>query len=299
MSIIQEASSPAETADQTIDLTGHDPTPPPVPGQSPEAVAAPGRPVFTITEAATACAVSRKTITRKLADLAEHGAAKDADGVWRIPVEALLAVGLHPGRSLPERQVDAPNPSRPADPTAVVAPRPVQPTGPDMITVSRDRWDDLRIRLARAEAQAVERDLALADARLALRALTAGPTTAQPTVVPNMPAAPIAGAQPESVPPAPAGATPLAAGGAADAAGADGTPTPVGAVIGHQVPDSAATGRASSGTGSAPIGVGGGTPLGTGVTPTLSQARSEAARTGGYVPAANQPAKRRRWWQGK
>ncbi len=51
------------------------------------------------------------------------------------------------------------------------------------MTIPRDRWDDVRIRLARAEAEAAERALALADARLALRALTAGPatTTAQRT----------------------------------------------------------------------------------------------------------------------
>ncbi len=45
----------------------------------------------------------------------------------------------------------------------------------DSVTIPRDRWDDLRLRLARAEAEAAERALALADARLALRALTAGP----------------------------------------------------------------------------------------------------------------------------
>ena len=43
------------------------------------------RPTFTITEAATACSMSRKTITRKLPELASNGAAKDQDGVWRIP----------------------------------------------------------------------------------------------------------------------------------------------------------------------------------------------------------------------
>ena len=48
----------------------------------------------------------------------------------------------------------------------------------DTVTIPRDRWDDVRIRLARAEAEAAERGLALADARLALRALTAGPVTA-------------------------------------------------------------------------------------------------------------------------
>lgn len=143
-----------------------------------------GRPSFTITEAATACAVSRKTITRKLADLAEAGAAKDQDGIWRIPVEALLSVGLHPGRSVPSAGA-RPNTAsraetldlRSARTAPTVAAEPV-----DTVTVSRDRWDDLRIRLARAEAESVERGRALEDARLALRALTAGPAVSEPVV---------------------------------------------------------------------------------------------------------------------
>ena len=133
------------------------------------------RPTFTITDAATACSVSRKTITRKLPELAGHGAAKDDDGVWRIPVEALLAVGLHPGRSLPEA---APAAARPVAPR----PSPARPAEQDTVTIPRDRWDDVRIRLARAEAEAAERGLALADARLALRALTAGPVRAARSV---------------------------------------------------------------------------------------------------------------------
>jgi hypothetical protein len=165
--------SPAD-AGPTIDLTASS--------------ASPARPQFTITEAATACAVSRKTITRKLADLAEHGAAKDVDGVWRIPVEALLAVGLHPGRSLPEhRESQARARDTAASPSQAGQPAPAAPVASsreDVVTVPRDRWDDLRIRLARAEAEAAERALALADARLALRALTAGPT-AGPTPSPS------------------------------------------------------------------------------------------------------------------
>lgn len=148
-----------------------------------------GRLTFTITDAATACAVSRKTITRKLPELALSGAAKDDDGIWRIPVEALLAVGLHPGRSLPE------DPRQSAERSEVAAgpAERVQP-GPDMVTISRERWDDVRIRLARAEAEAAERGLALADARLALRALTAGPSAAhsaleQPAVAAGLQAA--------------------------------------------------------------------------------------------------------------
>lgn len=132
------------------------------------------RPSFTITEAASACAVSRKTITRKLAELAEAGAAKDADGIWRIPVEALLSVGLHPGRSL------TPGSARrePVVDLRSARPAPVEHAqAPETITVPRDRWDDMRIRLARAEAESTERGRALEDARLALRALTAGPAS--------------------------------------------------------------------------------------------------------------------------
>ncbi len=154
------------------------------------------RPTFTITDAATSCSVSRKTITRKLPELAGYGAAKDDDGVWRIPVEALLAVGLHPGRSMP---AGAPSTPRQAAP----APLPARPTEQDTITIPRDRWDDVRIRLARAEAEASERGLALADARLALRALTAGPGTAlRPPAVSS--------AQELAGPPAPDGAIPAA-----------------------------------------------------------------------------------------
>lgn len=152
-----------------IDLTTD-----PVDAKGPEVdeVQAAARPTFTITDAATSCSVSRKTITRKLPELANHGAAKDDDGVWRIPVEALLAVGLHPGRSLPEA---VPVAGRPAP----AAPIPTRNPEQDTVTISRDRWDDVRIRLARAEAEAAERALALADARLALRALTAGPAVGE------------------------------------------------------------------------------------------------------------------------
>ena len=153
---------------QAVEDTTDRPT---VPGAGVAEVQASTRPTFTITDAATSCSVSRKTITRKLPELAGHGAAKDEDGVWRIPVEALLGVGLHPGRSLPEV---APSAARPVAPMPI----PARPQEQDTVTIPRDRWDDVRIRLARAEAEAAERGLALADARLALRALTAGPVTA-------------------------------------------------------------------------------------------------------------------------
>jgi hypothetical protein len=246
------------------------------------------RPTFTITDAATSCSVSRKTITRKLPELAGHGAAKDDDGVWRIPVEALLAVGLHPGRSLPEGGPVAPRQLAPP-------PQPVRPTELDTITIPRDRWDDVRIRLARAEAEASERGLALADARLALRALTAGPSTAL---------------RPSALSPAPDQVAPQGA-------------TDTGAVRTLTAPSATVGGAAASQPGEA-------TPPGPGTDPGISSqapiapdaaagdrdipapgvgpdaapadvvaARNRAARTGGYVPAGATPTKKRRWWQSR
>ena len=228
------------------------------------------RPTFTITDAATACSVSRKTITRKLPELAGHGAAKDDDGVWRIPVEALLAVGLHPGRSL---QGAAPAPKRP-----VPSPTPARVVERDTVTVSRDRWDDLRIRLARAEAEASERALALADARLALRALTAGPGHGgSPGSAPSGSASPRAqSAAPDEAPVPPVQAGPMPARVTPMPAGLG----PTSAVPASPVPASAA---ASS---SAPEAD----------PDEVVAARNLAARTGGYVPAAPAPAKKRRWW---
>lgn len=293
MSIAQDTPAPTEAPAATIDLTEPDATRTVVPGLPTDGPSAPARPVFTITEAATACAVSRKTITRKLADLAEHGAAKDEDGVWRIPVEALLAVGLHPGRSLPERRGDAPEPAR-APSGNGIAPRPAPSSGPDMITVSRDRWDDLRIRLARAEAQAAERDLALADARLALRALTAGPATVPAVGGPA--AVPVAQGQSESGPSTHVGAVrPGPATPRAEPMLGAAVPMAPGAPTDHQVSGAPLAGPPGSAD---EIGAGAaGAP--TAPAPDLAIARSEAARTGGYVPAANQPVKRRRWWQSK
>lgn len=207
----EESAEPASTTGH-VPGTPHDPAPTVVEDESAQTSETPGpvesgpttvpgtRPTFTITDAAAACGVSRKTITRKLPDLASHGAAKDDDGVWRIPVEALLAVGLHPGRSLPPsgtRSATAgsaagPAVAKPVAPTAAPAsggPAPrsqaPEPAPADVVSVPRDRWDDLRLRLAKAEAEAAERALALADARLALRALTAVPHTPSPPAAPT------------------------------------------------------------------------------------------------------------------
>ena len=52
------------------------------------------RPILGLSEAATATALHRRTITRMLADGRIIGAGKDDEGRWLIPVEALLAAGL-------------------------------------------------------------------------------------------------------------------------------------------------------------------------------------------------------------
>ena len=253
-------------------------------------VQASSRPTFTITDAATACSVSRKTITRKLAELALHGAAKDDDGVWRIPVEALLAVGLHPGRSLPD---SGHSPVRPVAP----APVPVRAVEQDTITIPRDRWDDVRIRLARAEAEASERGLALADARLALRALTAGPATgrhatvmgpdpdrAAPTGPPaDAPAQAMSGELVSGID-APAKAADIAASGPGHGAGDGSSPSEATSSRDATVP---ALGQSEPGDGS-------------NILPAdVVAARNLAARTGGYVPAGAVPVKKRRWWQSR
>ncbi|MGB7980835.1 MAG: hypothetical protein WCF36_08605 [Candidatus Nanopelagicales bacterium] len=247
--------------------------PPPAQGQTPT-----NRPSFTITDAAAACAVSRKTITRKLPELAGYGAAKDEDGVWRIPVEALLAVGLRPGRSLPD---STPAPARPASARPATAPTQSGPTGfPDTVTIARDRWDDLRIRLARAEAEASERALALADARLALRALTAGPTRSAPAQMRTPTADP---AQPATTGPDPA--TPVALSMEVDPATSSAGQTTTQATADEKAPDAQSQ--------SAPPAA----PSLPGSTSDVVAARARAAQTGGHVPAGASSVKKRRWWR--
>lgn len=128
------------------------------------------RPVLSVSEAAKACQVAAKTITRRLPALQEHGASKDSDGHWRIPIEALLAVGLRPGK----------------------------PTSPDTVQEQRDmsqatvqaELTALRHRAELAEALlAAERRTSEA-LSLALRALTAGAPAATPTPAPTPDIAP-------------------------------------------------------------------------------------------------------------
>lgn len=124
------------------------------------------RPLLTITEAANAAGVDRRTIRRRLDSGAfpgavrdqEHGPHRGAGGaVWRIPIEDLLAAGL---------VLHAP--------TAAEEPTPPAPVVVSDAELLRQELEVWRRRAEVAEAVAEERGHALDDARLALRALTAG-----------------------------------------------------------------------------------------------------------------------------
>ena len=62
---------------------------------------APTERMFTASSAAKECGVGRSTVHRYLEQDRLPGAEQDADGVWQIPLSALLSVGWTPGRSAP------------------------------------------------------------------------------------------------------------------------------------------------------------------------------------------------------
>jgi hypothetical protein len=126
-----------------------------------------GVPTLGLAEAAKACGVSVSTLRRKRTELAAHGAAQTATG-WRIPVTALIALGLM------GRTSDTPHESR--------HDTPVTPTMAAATTASDDalagELDALRIKLAEAEqraavaeAIAVERERIIQAQAMALRML--------------------------------------------------------------------------------------------------------------------------------
>jgi predicted DNA-binding transcriptional regulator YafY len=108
----------------------------------------PTRVVFSVSEAAKACRVDRKTITRKMDQLETAGAYKDDSGYWQIPVASLEEVGLRPGRPTPA----------PAD-----TPKEPAPTGRSI-----EEWHQLEMQALRLQG---ERDVAIARAEGAERAL--------------------------------------------------------------------------------------------------------------------------------
>lgn len=119
------------------------------------------RPIVTVSQAADLCLVSRKSITRRLPALMEHGATKDSMGQWAIPVLALMAVGLKPGK---------PNPPDPKVPVIEVD-----------AAAEVQRWQH---RAELAEARAEERERTIEVLRMALRQLETRPA-GSPVLVPD------------------------------------------------------------------------------------------------------------------
>ena len=112
----------------------------------------PGRAIFTVRQATEVCQVSRRTITRHIDALREHGAYKDENGAWLLPVEALEAVGLRPGRPAPPDK-----PSHGPDTGQK------QAVGADaqVVTLALDEWQELIE--ARAERNGLRDQLQRAD----------------------------------------------------------------------------------------------------------------------------------------
>ena len=131
------------------------------------------RPELTITEAAAACGVSRKTIRRRLdADKFPNahrldGPAGTETGPWVIPIEDLIAAGLQPGKPAPP---DKPEP---------VSPEPMDAShaseADDELEKLREENNDLRRRAEVAEAELRRADQTIEAQAMALRMLEAGP----------------------------------------------------------------------------------------------------------------------------
>lgn len=127
--------------------------------------ATPKRPALTISEAARAAGLDRRTIRRYL-DAERFGSAyrDPGDGYWRIPVDALLAAGVR--LHAPADDGQAPG----GQSRGSVTPGAHPPPGGMGIPV-----DDWRSRALVAEARLEERERLVEALEQALRALQAGP----------------------------------------------------------------------------------------------------------------------------
>ncbi len=127
------------------------------------------RPALTITEAAQAAGVDRRTIRRRL-DNGElpNAYREDGDGPWRLPVADLLAAGL---------RLHAPTPATPP-PGAPQDTARGQVTAPPAPVHTPDELAQWRERALVAEALAAERERTITGLELALRALGPGPPVA-------------------------------------------------------------------------------------------------------------------------
>lgn len=156
-----------------------------------------GGPTLGLAEAAKACGVSVSTLRRKRPELAANGAAQTANG-WRIPVTALIALGLM------DRTTDTRHDTRRETPMtpATTAPDDALTARLDALETEREalsaKLADAERRAAVAEAVAAERERVIQTQAMALRMLEtpkapALPNPAEPaeTARPNIKTDPV------------------------------------------------------------------------------------------------------------
>lgn len=125
-----------------------------------------GGPTLGLAEAAKACGVSVSTLRRKRPDLEANGAVQTDKG-WRIPVTALIALGLM-GRTT-DASHDALH-ETPVTPTKT----PHSDALTEELHALRSKLADAEQRAAVAEAIAAERERMIESQAMALRMLGAG-----------------------------------------------------------------------------------------------------------------------------
>lgn len=132
-----------------------------------------GGPTLGLAEAAKACGVSVSTLRRKRPELTAHGAAQTANG-WRIPVTALIALGLM------DRTTDARHESQHDSPLAPITTAPAEALKGELDAL-RAQLAAAEQRAAVAEAVAAERERTIQTQAMALRMLEVSKTPAAPT----------------------------------------------------------------------------------------------------------------------
>jgi len=143
------------------------------------------RPLLTLSDAAAACSVSRSTIRRRREDGAFPNAVQDEAGAWRIPVDDLLAAGMHLRRMGAPSGSAGQGQSAPAERGADQDDETDEQGGPVGVLHARVGALELELAVERerrlaAERLAAERSARVEDLRTSLRMLDVGWTPPQP-----------------------------------------------------------------------------------------------------------------------
>lgn len=124
-------------------------------------------PVLGLAEAAKACGVSESTLRRKRPELLAAGATQTSKG-WRIPVPALIELGLMDRTTAPDAPDSPPQPRQ----EALTAPATQSPSD-TLLEALRAKLADAEKRAAVAEAIAQERERIIEAQARTLRMLEA------------------------------------------------------------------------------------------------------------------------------